>query len=395
MDRWVRRGLALVLLSYAAFLEGPEALEAAIPLYQNGSHFKLDLGIRVQLHYYHLGGDEGSEEKLYFRRLRPVLNATLSPSWEAEAEFDFGETVEEEAIEFKDMFVSYLGWEPRGLTLSLGNEKAVFSRQFQSSSKSLTLVERGFVGIDDFGSLDRVLGARVDGRSSGERFKMAASAGLASHEPDSSQMEFESPLNARDDANRGWSFSGRVELSPLGEVDYDQGDFGSDRLRFAVSTSAYRWLNDGSRNRYTLGGRSIDTNNNDVADLDSSHGVELSGALRGRGLSADAEIQWVRGQSVDRSFTGGLYAGGAAELSKLSLQFGHMVVPERLELVTGFDRLDAATYAAPWTRFTLGATHYWKRQRLKLQLNYILHRSFLGAAGEDPHALSTQLQMIF
>ena len=174
LNPWARRGVALVLFAQAA------PLAAEIPLYQNGSEFRLDLGIRAQIQYYHLGGEDWSEEKLYFRRLRPVLNARFSPRWEAEAEFDFGETVEGEAVEFKDMVVSYLGWEARGFTLSLGNDKAVFSRQLQSSSKRLTLVERGLVGIDDFGSLDRVLGARVDGIDPGGRFRMAGSVGLAS-----------------------------------------------------------------------------------------------------------------------------------------------------------------------------------------------------------------------
>ena len=281
MDRWVRRGLALVLLSYAS------RLEAEIPIYQNGSELRLDLGIRAQIQYYHLSGGDWSEEKLYFRRLRPVLEAHFSPAWEAEAEFDFGETVEGEAVEFKDLALSYLGWEDRGFTISLGNDKAVFSRQLQSSSKSLTLVERGLVGIDDFGSLDRVLGVRLDGHRSEGRFKMAASAGLASHEPDPTQMEFESPLNGS--GNRGWSFSGRAELSPLGDVEYDQGDFGSESLRFAVSAGAYTWLSDGSRS----------SESGAPVDLDGARGIELSSALRGRGLSADAELQWVHGETMD------------------------------------------------------------------------------------------------
>ena len=226
--------MALVLLLCA-----PALLEAEIPLYHNDSDFKLDLGIRVQLQYYHLGDDDWSEEKLYFRRLRPSLEASLSPSWEAEAEFDFGETIEGEGVELKDLFVSYRGLESKGLVLTAGNEKAVFSRQLQSSSSSLTLVERGFVGVDDFGSLDRVVGARVDARDSARRLTMAASVGLASHEPDASQMEFESPLNASEHANRGWSLSGRVELQPLGEVDYDQGDFGRDLLREHLKASAH------------------------------------------------------------------------------------------------------------------------------------------------------------
>jgi hypothetical protein len=358
-------------------------LEAAIPLYQNGSDFRLDLGIRAQIQYYHLSGGDWSEEKLYFRRLRPVLNATFSPRFTAEAEFDFGETVEGEAVEFKDLFLSYLGWEGKGISLTLGNEKAVFSRQFQSSSKSLTLVERGVVGIDDFGSLDRVLGLRVDSRDPRGRFKMAGSAGLASHEPDPAQMEFESPLNAREGTNRGWSFSGRAELSPLGEVEYDQGDFGSESMRLAVSVAAYHWSHDGSG---SSGGQ---------ADLSMSRGLELSSAVRGRGLSADAELQWVRGETENRAFTGGIYEDGEANLSKLSLQSGYMVVPERLELVGGFDRLDAETYKAAWKRLSLGATHYWKRQQLKLQMNYLLHWSFLGTTGDNPQAFVTQLQLVF
>jgi hypothetical protein len=377
LNRWVRRAVVLVVFARAA------SLEAAIPLYQNGSDFRLDLGIRAQIQYYHLSSGSLTEEKLYFRRLRPVLNATFSPRFKAEAEFDFGETVEGEPVEFKDIFLSYLGWEDRGITLSLGNEKAVFSRQLQSSSKSLTLVERGIVGIDDFGSLDRVLGLRLDVRQAQGRFQIAGSAGLASHLPDPAQMEFESPLNAREDANRGWSFSGRAELSPLGEVDYDQGDFGSESMRVAVSASAYHWSHDGSGSAGS------------VDDLDTSRGLELSGALRGLGLSADAEVQWVRGETMNPAFTGGLYQDGVADLSKLSLQSGYMLIADRLEIVGGFDRLDAATYAASWQRWTVGATHYWKRERLKLQLNYILHRSFLGAPGDNPQAVATQLQMVF
>jgi hypothetical protein len=70
-----------------------------------------------------------------------------------------------------------------------------------------------------------------------------------------------------------------------------------------------------------------------------------------------------------------------------------MVIPERVEIVGGFDRLDAETYLSAWKRLSLGATYYWKRQKLKLQGNYILHWSFFGAAGEDPRTFVTQLQL--
>jgi hypothetical protein len=382
LDRLVRRGLSLAIL--AGF---PSLVEGGIPLYRNGAELAIELGVKVQLQYFHLGGDGFSEEDLFFRRLRPALDVSFSESWVAEAEFDFGKTIEGEEIEFKDLFLAYRGPSSMGLELRFGNEKPPFSRQFQSSSKSLTLVDRGFVGIDDFGTLDRLVGARIDGRLSARRIVFGAAVGLASHEPDASQMEFESPLNAVGGANRGWTLSGRIELQPLGEVDYDQGDFGSTKLRLAVSAAAYLWRNDGSGD--------VHTKDRERADLEKARGIELGAALRGLGLSADLEIHWIRGGTTDPEFSGGLYQAGFADLTKLSLQSGYMVVSDRLQVAGGYDRLDAATYGSPWERISFGGTYYFRRNQLKVQLNYVLHRSFAGIPGDDPQAFLTQLQLGF
>lgn len=385
MSKWVRPGLVLVTLLFASRFS-----EATVPLYRNGSGLTLDLGVRVQIQYYHLGGDGWSEQKVFFRRLRPTLEAHLSDRWEAEAEFDFGETIEGEPVEFKDLFVTYLGLESKGFRFTVGNEKAVFSRQFQSSSKSLTLVDRGFVGIDDFGTLDRIVGARVEGHDSSKRVALSGSFGLASHEPGDFRMEFDSPLNAGEDANRGFVLGGRVDVEPLGEVEFDQGDFGSPQLRFVLSAAAYRWTNDGSENRYSGTGLSIGSG---LADLDRSRGVELSGGLRGRGLSADAELHWIHGETVEPTYSGGIYERGEANLTKLSVQSGYLVFRDRLEVVGGFDRLNAATYSSSWKRIAMGGTVYFKR--LKLQVNYLLHFAFFGVAGDNPRAIVTQLQLLF
>ena len=72
-----------------------------------------------------------------------------------------------------------------------------------------------------------------------------------------------------------------------------------------------------------------------------------------------------------------------------------MVLPERVEVGGGYDRLDAETYASAWKRVSLAVTYYWNRQQLKLQCNYVLHWSFFGAAGDDPRAIVTQLQIVF
>jgi hypothetical protein len=380
LREWIRFGLCL-----AALVTAPSVLDASVPLYRNGANLSLDLSIRIQLQYYDLDGEDWSEQKIFFRRLRPTLEAGLSQSFQAEAEFDFGETIEGEAVEFKDLFLSYTGLSSKGLVLTFGNEKAVFSRQFQSSSKSLTLVDRGLVGIDDFGTLDRVLGARLDYRDRSEKLELAAGIGLASHELDDSQMEFDSPLNASAESDLGLALSGRVEFEPQGEVAFDQGDFGSPQLRFALSAAFYRWAN-----TEEPAGASTQQ-----AGLDSARGLELSGALRGRGLSADIEVQWVHGGTIDPNHDGGIYERGEANLTKLSVQSGYLVWRQRLEVVGGFDRLNAATYQSPWKRLLVGGTYYWKQNSLKLQVNYISHFAFFGVSGEDPHALVTQLQILF
>lgn len=386
MGRIVRRGLALF-----CSLCAPALLEAAIPVYDNGSGMKFELEIRLQLQYFHFGDEESSENKLYFRRLRPTLEANLAQDWEAEIEFDFGETVEGGAVEFKDLFVSYEGLSGQGINALFGNAKAAFSRQYQSSSKRLTLVERGFVGIDDFGSLDRVVGARFEAASVARKISGAGSFGLAAHEPDASQMEFESPLNVGDDANLGWALSGRFEVAPLGAIDYDQVTFDGRKPRFAVGAAAYRWSNDGSRNPYTNGRLSIGI---ERADLENARGAELSGAFRGLGLSIDSELQWIHGETVDTRFTGGIYDRGVASLEKLSLVSGYMLLPDELELVGGFDRMDAGTYSTSWKRFVIGATRFWKRNDLKLQFNYVLHRNFLGVLNHNPQSLVFQFQLL-
>jgi hypothetical protein len=254
-------------------------------------------------------------EKLYFGGF-VRSRSHVSPSWEAEAEFDFGD--HRGKVEFKDVFVFLSRTGVERLSLRWGMKSGLL-RHSQSSSKSLTLVERGFVGIDDFGSLDRVLGARVDGRDSTERLRLAASLGLASHEPDSSQMEFDSPLNAGDDANRGWSLSGRVELQPLGEVDYDQGDFGSESLRFAVAAAAYRWSTTGQEH-YTESGRNGRTS---PTWIDAGRGA--SSAVR---AGAYGRRRASMGPGDDGPhFDGGLYSQGEADLA-FSVQSGYMVFPK-------------------------------------------------------------------
>lgn len=364
-----------------------------IPIYDKGGDTSLALEVRAQLQFFHFGREGGSEDKLFFRRLRPTFEASLGPNWEAEAELDFGETIEGESVELKDLFVAYGSGDGDGATFRalVGNAKAAFSRQYQSSSKRLTLIERGFVGIDDFGTLDRVLGGRVEGSHPSSQLSFVGSFGLSAHKPDSRYLEFESPLNVESDANLGWVLSGRVELSPLGTVGYDQVTFPDRSPRFALGAAAYQWENNGRRNRHSQGLLALVP---EKVDLESAQGGELSGAFRGFGFSADAEVQWILGETVDPSFSGGIYRRGATELSKLSLVTGYMLFPDRLELVGGLDRLDATTYQAAWKRIILGLTHYFRQNDLKVQLNYVVHRNFEGVAGDHPQSVVLQLQLL-
>ncbi|HEX2253429.1 MAG TPA: porin [Thermoanaerobaculia bacterium] len=378
--------LALAVL--AAALTAVPA-RAGVTVFEEGGR-TLEIGGTIQVQY-HLTDPAagGSDDELFFRRLRPYVAGRLDEDWYGKVEVDFGGSSGGNELAVKDAYVRYSGFE--GLQVTLGNQKPPFSREFLTSSKEQQLVERTFVGDHNYGVPDRMLGVVVGGDALERRITYAGSFGSASVDPDARRLDFDSPATRDDDFNEGWLAAGRVDWHPLGYLKPSQGDF-TGEPRFTLGAALFTWSNDGDNDTRTEDGRATDPARPDV---DAATGAELSAALRGRGLSIDVQAQRIEGDTVDPRFSGGLYRGGATTLDQLAVEGGYMIVADRLEAVAAWEWQDADGYRDPWTRTSLGLDLYLDEHALKGQLTYRLGENLDGVPGRDADELFLQLQYVF
>ena len=357
---------------------------AGVVVYEEGEK-KIEIGGQIQVQYHQTDPDGGeSEDELFFRRLRPYIAGTIAKNWLGKIEFDFGNS----DVNVKDAFVQYTGWER--VTMTLGNQKPPYSREFLTSSKRQQFVERTFVGDHNYGGPDRMIAVKLDGHSKSKKLAWSASAGSAEIDPDVSKLDFDSPATSDADFNQGLLIAGRLDFHPLGAMKYDQSDFDRKTL-YTLSVGGFTWANDDDNNTYTVGG--VGTNAK-KADVDSVNGLELSAGLRSSGLSLDAQYNLISADSVDGSFTGGIFDGGTADLDVFALEGGYMF-PSHFELVGAWEMLDADTYAKEWTRTSIGINHYYKKHDIKWQLAYRMGENVNGVDGADADDLFLMFQLVF
>ena len=140
---------------------------AGIVVHEDGDK-KIEIGARVQVQYHMEDPDGGeSSDELFFRRLRPYIQGSVSKNWLAKVQFDVGKASGDNEVAIKDAWIRYTGWD--GLKLTIGNQKMPFSREFLTSSKRQQLVERTFVGDHNYGTPDRMIGFRLDGASDSKK----------------------------------------------------------------------------------------------------------------------------------------------------------------------------------------------------------------------------------
>jgi hypothetical protein len=373
---------------------------AGITVYEEGDK-KLEIGGRVQIQYLNfqtdgasptgpLGGDEDFDE-LFFRRLRLYLAGTVTKDWYAKIQFDFGKAEGADEVTVKDAYIQYLGLGRHKITI--GNAKTPFSREFLTSSERQQLIERSFGGDHNFGSPDRNLGVRLEGRQFDKKLGYAVSVGSQDHDPAINRMDFDTPVNRDTDYNEGWLAAARIDWHPLGYVPFDQGDFHSDSWRFNVSMAAYTWTNDDDNNTYT--DPNGVTNSSSKVDLDSAKGIEVSTGVRGHGFSGDVEYQMISADTVDGTFTGGLYRNGTTGLDLFAVEGGYMLPNNHVEFVAGWDSVDADNYDDAWTRTKVGVNWFWNEHKAKIQFSYRKSDNYLGEAGVDADAYTTQIQFVF
>lgn len=379
-------------LSAALFglLAGAATTHATGITYKDGDKY-VKLGGRIQLQYYRYDPEVGeSTDQLKFRRLRPFIEGSVHKNWKGIIQVDFGQAEDDNEVSVKNAYVEYTGLESLGVRI--GHANFPFSRELWTSSKRQQLVERTFVGDHNYGTPDRNLGVFLKGQSVGRKLTWAAALASAAVDPDASKLDFDTPVNRKDDFNQGWMAGGRLDFHPLGYLAFAQGNFARE-TKLTLGVSAFAWGNDDDNNTYTdANGNAIDP---DKPDVDSATGLELSGALRWAGLSVDAQYNLIKSESIDPGFSGGIYQNGESDLENYAIEGGYMIVPGTLELVAAYESQDADGYAVTWNRSSLGANYFIAQHDIKLQFTYRMGENLDGEQGRDADEAFVQMQYVF
>jgi phosphate-selective porin OprO and OprP len=335
--------------------------------------------IQPQLEIRAAGG--ATRDQALLRRAVVTLDITLTNNWQAEFQTDFGPlTDDSDRITVKNALIKYAGWEDtHGIVLTIGNQKIPFSRSTLGSSSRRGLVERPFTGDRGYGSPGRAISLRADGWHRNKTFFWSASVADTRHSGDPDELRIDGAAELGDDGMEGHLLGGRVEFHPLGEVPREHGDFMHGPLRVTVGAGAYAWRSDGDSEVTAH-----------IVDVSRVSGLEISGALRGAGLSVDAEFEHVSADARRPLPADGLYALGNTDVRKASIEVGYMLVSERFELLTAADTLDTRTFDRPWRRVAVGANWYVKRHALKFSF---MHRESLKDEGAaEGRSRATYLQ---
>ena len=360
--------------------------------YENEDGDYVRLGGRIQLQYHLANPDGGSAtDELKARRIRPYIEGSTHEDWTGKFQWDMGKG----DIKLQDVFLRYKGFD--SATVTLGNYDFLFSREFLTSNKYQTFVERTFIGDSNYGSPHRQTGLHVKGERVERQLLWMGAATIAAHDPDNKKLDWESAiqLDPGDDWSQGPMVGARLEYHPLGVVKWSQGDFDADAFKVSLGASAYYWANDddnltppeaGEDGAPSLG----------KEDLDSVAAVEVGCAVRAYGLSLDVQYNQFEADLVDAGVTDGLYRDSSTTLQNFSAEAGFMVLPKTLELAAGYQWQDADNYEDAWTRTAFGFNYYVTQSHdIKLQTTYRIGSNKDGVAGKDVDELFVQAQYVF
>jgi len=364
---------------------------SGITVYKEGDKF-VKIGGRIQLQYHQADPDGGEKtDSVFFRRLRPYIEGSVHKDWLGKFQWDMGDAEDENEIAIKDAFFEYSGIE--NLKITVGNAQFPFSREDMTSSKEQQLVERTFVGDHNYGTPERNAGVFLHYAALDKKLELHLAGGNADIDPDAKKLDFDTPVNRNADFNEGWIVGGRLDFHPLGYLKLGQGDFKRE-LKTTFSVAAFTWNNDDDNNTFTDPVTGLSTSAG-KADVDSVTAFEVSGALRGYGLSVDAEYNLFNAETTDDSFTGGIYKDGETDLENWAVEGGYMVVPAKLELVAGYQVQDADNYAETWTRASFGANYFLHKNDIKLQATYRMGENLNGVKDVDEDEVFVQAQYVF
>ncbi len=344
----------------------------------NGNYMKL--GGRIQLQYHMTDPDDGEEtDELRFRRFRPYIEGSVMEDWKGKFQWDMGKS----NINLKDAYMQYEGMDATKITI--GNAYVPFSREALTSSKKQQLVERTFVGDHNYGVPDRQAGIHFAGYNRTRTVTWAASAVKAAVDPSNSKLDFDTvvSLNQDDDWSEGEMIGGRLGFHPFGYEKPSQGDFIGD-TRSYLAVGGFTWQNDEDN-----------LNSARSNDVDTVTGFEVSVGMRCSGLSVDAQYNQFESELEDDGITDGIYENSETTLRSYAVEGGYMVLPGKLELVAGYQNLDADNYEDEWNRISGGLNYFVNKHKMKYQLTYRVNENKDGVDNEDVDELFVQAQYVF
>ena len=382
--------------------------DAGIKVYEDGDKF-IEIGARIQLQYLHFSedpreGEGDSQDTIFFRRLRPYIAGSVTKNWLGKLQFDMGKSIDQDELAVKDAYMQYTGF--KNHKIFIGNSKTVFSREFLTSSKRQQTVERWFVGQHNFGSPDRMLGFRLDGNTDNKRFEYKLNIGGQSFDPDNKRMDFDTPVNDAGDFTLGWVGAGRLTYYPKEPIKRDQGDFQRGSFNYAVEAAAFHWTSNDNELKYIdeANGTTV-CNNEKKCDLDTATGWELSGGIRGHGLSVDLEYNQVAGEMLAKHFVdddgnltpldSGMYVNGETTIKKWQLEGGYMLANIPIEFVYKRDSMDTDGYERKWYANDIGVNYFFNQHKAKAQLLYRIESNVNGVDGDDRNQFVMQWQFVF
>lgn len=359
--------------------------------------FSLEIGGKLQVQYYDADpDDEDNEDDLSLRRFRPFLLGHFLDHWTWKLEIEQSASngtleLSVSELNIRDAFVRYHGFRLDGRQLTIGNQKLPFAHDFMTPSTSQFFPERSFAGDFNAGVPNRGLGVKFRSPTPSDKLLLWGSLVRAVHHQDVTRLRWDSPIGASSDRNEGLMAVGRVDLRPLGPP-VSQASPRERPRTFTFGLAGYAWSNDGD-NAFTRDGVALDP---ERADLEEAWGWELSAAVRGRGLRAEAQMNRIHGETVVGDFTGGIYSDGETDITSGVFQAGYFVIDSRLEITAGYTSIEAEAERSGSDHWIAGLNfHLIDKYQAKLQIAHRWISNDESVAENDFREARIQLQYVW
>ncbi len=375
-----------------------------IPLSNNA---EISLGGRIVVQHYDIELEEDdqklNESDTDVRRLRPDVRVRWE-DWRAKLSWELSDR---NPNTVKDAYIEYRGLDK--VKIKLGNETAPFSRERMTSSRTQQLPERAYIGENNWGTPTRVVGVHAEAELN-KRWSAFATLGRSDvYSDQQEEIRFLSPWRKHEldnvQMNSGTILATRLDMNIGNGAPYKQSQL-KEKNGATFSLAGFYWQGDEDKpTSYEF--------------YERINGLEFAIGLRYQALSVDIQTQKTTANvnaygysdtikeriGIDNpSITRGIVADNKAELTHANIDFGYMILPERLELAFNSGVLKAGSKGKTPT---FNATEVWNDDWTynEVGLNYFLddHDHKLSASlrkdknieGENENASSLIIQWQF